>query len=173
MNMKRFLLAACLVGALSGLADELQYLYWQVDLDSVNPYSAPAFSYATLSDDGGVSYLSFYGTGGSAIGTEMAVSTWDNVGDTGTKAGPLYSGFDASVLSGSFLFELWQEDAQGTASRVGWASYSYAQLQDHIYKSVAQGAGNDPLTIAAVPEPSSALLLILGMAGLALRRRKA
>lgn len=173
MNMKHVVAAVCLVLAAGIRADDLQYLYWQVDL-TANPYSVPAFSYATVSDDGGTSHLSFYSTDGSPIGTEMAVSSWEKVGDTGTTAGPLYSGFGASIEPGSFLFELWQEDAGGAVSRVGWASYDYAQLLagKYIYQSVAEGGGT-PLTILAVPEPSSALLFLLGMAGLALKRRKA
>ena len=172
MKMKHVVALVSLFCSAGVQAEDFQYLYWQVDL-TANPYSVPAFSYATVSDDGGASHLSFYDTKGVAVSDEMLADAWSQTGDTGTKAGPLYSGFDASVTSGSFLFELWREDAVGAASRVGWASYSYEQLLagNYIYQAVVEGGGT-ALTIAVVPEPSSALLFLLGMAGLALKRRK-
>jgi len=173
MNMKCVFAAVCLTCVASVCAEDLQYLYWQVDLESSNPNEVADFSYATVSDNNGVSYLSFYSTEGEAVGTKMAADDWQKLGDVGKTAGPLYSGFAASASSGTYLFELWQEDSAGNASRVGWATYGYAQLADFIYKTMAEGAGATPLTVAAVPEPTGALLLLIGISGLALRRRKA
>ena len=168
MTMKHLLAVLCLAGAAMLQAEDFQYLYWQVNQDS--SIGEPAFSYATVSQNG--TKLNFVGTDGSSYGTEMAADNWNSFGDTGLTAGPLYTGLSGTYSdSDNFLFELWLD---GGETALGSVSYTYSELLNgkYIYQAMASGGGHTPLTVHVVPEPSSALLLLLGMGALALKRQR-
>ena len=143
-------------------------LYWQVGGAVGNAASgienqAINFAYATISADG--SRLNMYDDEGVRTESQILAALESDP----TSTGAIYSGtFDDSVTS--FLVELW--DNGGT--RVGWQSYSASALADNIWKDGEPSAsGGTPLTVTGVvPEPTSGLLLLLGMAGLALRRKR-
>ena len=170
MKLKNILMASLAVSALTASAD-MEYLYWMVDTTD-NP-SVEEFSYATVRASGSDERLAFYNTSGEPVGTDLLVNNYGGSTTSGKVAGPLYTGLDGSYLpsDSSFIFELWLEGADGDA-RVGQATYLYSQLMPYIYSTMAND-GNLPLSVAAIPEPSSALLLLLGLAGLVLRRRRA
>lgn len=158
------LVAVALTGAaLSASAD---LLYWTVteakgDANSGKEGASISFAYATVSADG----------------TQLNI--WDSYGDTGSsrayaKTGssrsldrPYYAGVFNTADVATFLVELWSSDG----TRTGWQSYNASSVADYIY------AGDNPLSTpltvnSVVPEPTSGMLLVLGGALLALRRRR-
>lgn len=159
-------LATAMVLALA--ADALfavdSYIYWMVDSSVSSSYS---YDYATIKVSGSDSYLHMYDPGEDMLldgpaGTKLAA------GESG-----YFGAFDASSMgAASFLIELWAgSEANSIASAI--LVYSTAKTGDSIYTPGAAG-GATPYSVsgfAAVPEPTSGLLLLIGMAGLALRRK--
>lgn len=123
------------------------------------------FDYATFSIPGTSGYLPI--TGGTIAGTGVASAGSSASAQTETA---FYVGDDNTTFN-TFLVELWLGDVDPT--RVGWQQYSRAQFADSIYTGTG-GSGDTAFSITSViPEPTSGILLLLGMAGLALRRRRA
>ena len=158
MNSLKYILAAAAVFALgSVVAAEDSYLYWMVS--NAHYYEEPGYSiqfdYATISIDDGTTYLS------PAVASDGTRLSSD---------GGVYSGLFDSVNVKSFLVELWDDSKD---DRVGWMRYSASSLKDYFYQNAgAHGEGSPFVVSQVVPEPTSGLLMLLGMAGLALRRRK-
>ena len=158
MNSLKYILAAAAVFALgSVVAAEDSYLYWMVS--NAHYYEEPGYSiqfdYATISIDDGTTYLS------PAVASDGTRLSSD---------GGVYSGLFDSVNVKSFLVELWDNSKD---DRVGWMRYSASSLKDYFYQNAgAHGEGSPFVVSQVVPEPTSGLLMLLGMAGLALRRRK-
>lgn len=145
------------------------YLYAMIkDAQSVYDGTSISFDYATFSIPSQEGYLNISGGAGSGVtvsGTGVASDDTDR-----STGGAFYVGGEGTTFN-TFLVELWLNDNDPT--RVGWQQYSLAQVRDHIVTTTG-GSSDKPLTITSViPEPTSGLLLLLGMAGLALRRRKA
>ncbi len=164
-----------------------ELLWWQVKdaafrgLSGADAY----FQYATVRDGAGNApgegsasdYYKLYtvesATGASAATEEYqfwAGTTEPNQSATSTFGGAqLFGEIQDSVTS--LLFELW--DVNGTL--VGFANVSRSSWESAL---TTRGSGQDAGTggvytlSAVVPEPTSGLLLLLGMAGLALRRKR-
>ena len=171
MNILKTVSSVALALAASTASADL--IYWQIQAATGNQHAGAnankliPFAYATISAGDSQSYtqLHMYDDDGAQTGSSLLVPLATD--PTSTEA--IYSGtFDDSVTS--FLVELW--DNGGT--RVGWQSYSASALADNIWKDGEPSAsGGTPLTVTGVvPEPTSGLLLLLGMAGLALRRKR-
>ena len=76
------------------------------------------------------------------------------------------------------LSKLFYVDADGTKGADIEATYTISGLTDDTWSGSAftfttAGTSSAPTYFTAVPEPTSGLLLILGMAGLALKRKRA
>ena len=165
--------AAC-AAAMTATAAPTSYLYWMVDVSDKSDY---AFSYATVkaTDSNGSTsgFLSLYGSGSTtSVGDKLASSTYPTAGTT---TGNIFAGVDGYGSGSSFLFELWADGAanESKASRVAWGTVSYAALSGSI-SSAMSTSGDKLYTVTGsqlIPEPSSGLLALLGLAALALRRK--
>lgn len=144
-----------------------EVLYFMIDdaqyTESSGKTGDADFDYATVSADNGSSYLNIY----------------DESGDTGYsrlyyKDGDANSSYPAGVnvtgLSGNLMLQLWDDNS----SLLGWQYLNLSALSDFIWSEGASAKGGaQPYSVSQiVPEPTSGLLLLLGAAGLALRRRR-
>lgn len=170
-NIAKFLAVAAVV-MMAGAASA-KYVYCMIENANYEG-NAIDFSYATVSIDGGYSYLDFYtpaGVVGNAIQSDSqeGYQNYSAGARTGTGA---YAQFDDDTPEyTTFLFELFASND----NRVGWQQYSLSALI--AAKAVGDTTSASEATVFkitnVIPEPTSGILLLLGMAGLALRRRKA
>jgi len=168
--MKKLIFAALVATACSSLW-AANSLYWKVSNATIDGESS-TFSYAQVAVDGYGVYLRVP----DELETDDAVlSTGDGTGDSmeAATASVIPEGYGAD---NSFHVQLF--DDQGTI--IGYSdvmSYDALYTQGSIYESGSMAeAGATPWTVStfhSVPEPTSGLLVLLGFAGLALRRRRA
>ena len=157
--MKNVLLVAVVVGAWAmGAFADYGYLNFVIDQSAAE--KPIDFSYARVGVAGEDAYLNLQGTASPWVvgnGDGTAPQNW---ADLGAYNSPLYS----------YFVELYDIDFNAIAAS---EVFGYDALTSHIATPMGQG-GATPWTVTTfnVPEPSSALLLILGFGALALRRRK-
>ena len=167
--MKKLMMMAVVgLGVLAARAEYAdQYFYWNV-MDS-----DPAFAYAKLAytlQGGGKGYLTVgdspYAGVMAAEGGKTTASVFANMGA------------DADNWAGaSFLVEAYN-DANALVGKSDAVLYGdiLASLYDYEgFMNIGEGVSAKGFTInapAPVPEPTGALLILLGLAGLALRRRR-
>lgn len=174
--MKKLLGMLMVFGAFSALADS--YLYWMVNDGSYT--SGSDYKYVTIAvkDSGGdVSYLSNYYYGDGAAISTAKVADRQTVGyeitDAYSEAGlGLYASLGTYAASGySFAVELLNDSGFVAQSSGGWTDYT--SLAQYVVSS-PMAAPNTPWTPTgyAVPEPNSALLMLIGCAMLGLKRKK-
>ena len=157
--MKKIVLGVAAMVCGIALAEE-SYLYWQINQQGAEKPIEFAYAQVKATKDGGDIY----------VGEAMGVTG----GGTAISAGPIDSAFDAATYgedSGySFVVELMNSefDVIGESETFG-----YAAIARYIWSPMGQ-KGESAWTVTtfnAVPEPTSGLLLLLGVAGLALRRK--
>lgn len=179
--MKKLILSLVAVAAFVALADDnYQALYWQVTADSLGEYKEGAtFAnlYATL--DGGTTRVAV-DTGVDGANGYVLLSDRPTGGlvDSQNKWAINLNGWNGgSSLDGAMFFvELFNEGGDFMAQSAG---ISYANLGAYIEKNYAgtgipsAATGAAVFGAYAVPEPTSGLLMLLGIAGLALRRKRA
>ena len=132
----------------------------------------PTFDYLTVTVDG--TRAEIHGKDGNGI--------FRNVGDSvlgegsssqGASEGAGFYAHYTPSTDGSyqtFLFEMFNNNSP---ERVAWQEFTYEDVKEHVFKEGANSAAVDPLVVSrVVPEPTSALLSLFGLAALVLRRRK-
>lgn len=142
------------------------YLYWMVDGANYNG-SAINFDYATISGDSGATYLNIFDSNGQSQSQYLPSDAYMGGSVGNSTSGGAYAGLVSGTTYSSFLVELWLDSNE----RVGWQTYSYASLVDYIYTTTPSSVTPFSVT-AVVPEPTSGLLSLFGLAALALRRRR-
>ena len=164
---KMMAFAAVLLAATVAKAEADSYIYWMVGSDVKNLISGEdvVWNYAKVRD--GSNYLTWW-----AGDDTSAFATSEPGGDklSGTVAGgtaDLYWGtFDYNDYN-TLVFELYLDD-----TLVGWSSaYQWIPASAVVNGTSASGANAMVLT-GVVPEPTSGLLSLFGLAALALRRRR-
>lgn len=179
--MKKLLLIAVLTLASSVFADD-QYLYWMMpDGITVEGTKAAYASIGIMDNASGqnTGYLGLYqdsATGPSYLGTD----TYDLSGGVAA----LYAGgadgqggIDGRFAGSSFYIELLNDSGTFLGRSEQLLSYSDVSKYLATLGGTGSGAAAGPwgtstsFTTQAIPEPTSGLLLLLGVAGLALRRK--
>ena len=167
--MFRSVLFTAAFGTLA-FAAQGELLYWFVD-ESKN--AAGAFDYAKVKVEDGT-YLSIVDSEGSLFDGEGNL-----YGDEVASDGASLSGdgswvdladYGSASSAHSFMIELYND---GVVNPIGQSAFwSYADLSAYIKSTTASAVGTPwtPAIAAAVPEPSSGLLLFFGLTLVALRR---
>ena len=132
------------------------------------------FDYLKVKGDG--HDLDFYGVDENDSLSLIGSTIYSDPSDSNSSYGaPKDAGFYVYDPTGSyqtFLFEMFNE---GSSERVAWQEFSRDTLltQGNIYDSTSDLSGYNALVVSSVvPEPTSGLLSLFGLAALALRRRK-
>ena len=162
--MKKTLLTACILGALVASAED-SYLYWMVG--ETTPYHV-SYSYATVKVEASdpSNYLNIYDDTG-LIGTRVEAGVIDTY-ESG-------EGFFASLATltdptaASFVVELWS-DSDEVVARSSPLAYNSSYITHGGIGAPASTLWLAPMQ--AVPEPNSAMLMLVGIAALGLRRRR-
>ena len=131
------------------------------------------FDYLKVKGDG--NELDFYGVGESdpvSLGSQISSDSSDRNSSYGAKDDAGFYVYDPTSSYQTFLFEMFNT---GSDERVAWQEFSRDTLvaQGNIYDSMSDHSGYNALVVSSVvPEPTSGLLSLFGLAALALRRRK-
>ena len=170
--MKSILSIAILATAICASAAD-QYLYWMISDRSTltaadgTKTDLTGSYYAKVKMNGG-DYLHFYDApGGSLLDGEN--DYYLRVGDITDSVATF-----AGVINGSpssFIIELYNDTGTAPGSWVGEATLAWNA--DYITTSSVMAYASPGVVsqFSAVPEPTSGMLLLLGVAGLALRRK--
>ena len=167
--MKKILTVLLVLGASIALAED-SYLYWMIG--DTDPYDTSDYNTVRVEatdSQGNVTYLNLYGPGGDSLNSTTISATDINAVKSG--GGALYALLASGTTYSSFVIELLNDSSFVAQSEA--LSYSeavaryYSETGNSMTLAAAWGA-----TSFAVPEPNSALLMLLGCAALGLRRRR-
>ncbi len=171
MNKKVFGFIAGLLVACMAHAD---YMLWQV-----NSGTKPGeFSYASL--------YAVNGDGATALKGYLAGESTQTMGDywaaSGIDTGKIVVDLGSDLSSYSFYIELYNGDGEAikrstqmTAQELKNLNYIMSSIDfDSNFSNLNTfGSADSPIAWNPVPEPTSALLLLMGAACLAMKRRRA
>lgn len=157
-----------------------QYLYWMIDQStSETPIE---FFYAQLYADNGTERVALELTDGTTTSTYVLPSDFDETKDpppgVGTRTDRTYASLagllDDDYSNYSFYVELYVEGSDGRELLGASQSVAYNDLKSYIYSNLSLDGeiAYAFVPTVPVPEPTSGLLVSLGLALLALRRRR-
>ena len=157
--MKRFLTVLLILGAATVAFAEDSYLYWMIG--DTGDYSS---SYNTVKVVGDDTVLGIYNINGDYIGNSVSKATVDTY--AGADMG-LYAYLGSNPTYSSYIIELYNDSSFVAESRLSSAVADYITTNNSFTLPKAWVASS-----FAIPEPNSAMLLLLGCAALGLRRRR-
>ena len=180
LKMKRTMIALVVAAAAFAAPSAFAgYIYAMVQDAHYADGTRVDFDYAKVKATGGSAveggdYLYFFTPDSSAsLGQEYASdATHRNYSDGACEtetdyAQGFYVGYDADKYYTTFLFELWLN-----SDVVGTASFGTSELLDSLVSDSGRGGAKAAVvSTVVIPEPTSALLMLLGVAALVLRRR--
>lgn len=160
--MKRLLIGLLLMAGVAAHAEYSSYFYWQVD-DSVAD-----FSYAQLRLSGGSQYFTIGDTAYTKVGAETTGGA--TLGQTTLAVAANLGSYASSEYS--FLVEVFGEDDGLLAFS---DTFSYDEIAgSFVYSDMGSTLSGTAygVSVSNVPEPTSGVLLLLGLAALGLRRKR-
>ena len=154
------IIAVGLTVAAAASADYIYAFIGDEEGNGVKDYTGydVTFDYATFSlvkSSSPADYLKVNGTANAVFSD-----------DTGSRTATSFAVGDDSATFNTFVVELWLNGVS-----VAWQSYTSSQIASYIITE-SSGSGDTLYITQVIPEPTSALLLLFGLAGLAIRRRK-
>lgn len=161
--MKKILMSLTLLGTFAAMsAKGDSYMYWMVENAKYSNGESILFDTADI-----------YAVGGAGAPILLGESSLNSDGSSTPKNVTLdVSGYTGSEWS--FIVELYNDGKLLTQSAEGVNTYSSAFDAGAIFEHLApSGAGVVKFSTFAVPEPTSGLLMLFGLCGLALRRKRA
>lgn len=166
MKVKTSLAAGMLL--LAGLSLKGDVLYWMVDDQAADAFP---FAYASVASSAG-GYLPYVDDDGVTV---PGVYEFDRGSVTDGGVYVDVAGLDEA----KFRVELFNATGTLLAHSDAWWSYADLLAEKAIVSPTAEREHQTPwmggafMAASSVPEPTSGLLLLMGLAGLALRRRRA
>ncbi len=158
MKQSCFLALALLAAPVSA-----DYLYTMVENAGDLWGSALLFDYMTVSIDDGASNLQIHNTSGTAVGTHA-----NSIEPAKNSTSPYYFYFDEELSSERFFVQLWNS---GQSEALGWTTLEFDSVSENIFGGTSSGGAKPLVLTSFVPEPSSGILMLLGLAALAMRRK--
>lgn len=157
--------------AAAGLSLKGEVLYWMVDESSVKDQLGASFTfaYASVKDETTGGYLDYVTEDG-----EIWAGDYEIPRDLFT-AGGVY-GNVAGAAGHSFLIELHNDSgalvAWGESGSYGDLAAAHSIVGSTFEQTRPQAWTGGTFTAMSIPEPTSGMMILIGIAGLALRRRR-
>lgn len=175
--MKKLIAILMLTLGVSSLYAEDRYLWWFVTDETAThnngwPTEWTGARIVAKQDNQADVYLNLYNASGDASGTWLT-----NIGDDGSTKGSYWASLSGVDASGwTYFLEVYNSDN-------GWNGMSASGLShDEASQYIVMNVGGTEIPgsifdfgttpYTAVPEPNSAMLLLLGLSALALRRKQ-
>lgn len=160
MNMVKSVLLVAVIALASAVRAE-SYLYWMVDSSSASAYDWDYAAIKVVNDGNRVGYLTmdkekkFYADGANGIG-----GAWASLGS-----------YESNTYS--FIVELYSDENGWQAQTSSAIAYQALSDGGYLYNSMPSG-GNKLVFgnfTSSAPEPTSGVLMLIGVSVLALRRK--
>ena len=179
--MKKLTIAAAIVCAAA--MSQAASVVWNSDYNYVTKDGTVQTS---TTADAGKFVLVYLGNGTADWGSATVVNEGTTefgaaMGKAFAKASGAFNftyGADGAPVNGD-IFAVMFQDAEGNLSQLETVEgapiateFKITGMTDNLYAGTMKFATSN-YTVASVPEPTSAMLLLLGVAGMALRRRRA